>query len=196
MFRSLRERVGEFFSSGSTPAPITEESSLNDLLLQYPQVYEFIERRYGIRLEAKEKMLSLKAFVDKFNLPPPQIFFMEVQMNSRAQGVNEITAREAKKLLDERKEFALLDVREQWEIDIAKISESQRLTPELLDEMLTEWNKEKPILVYCHFGVRSLDAATFLADRGFKCVYTLQGGIDAWAQDIDPTLKRYDQNYC
>ena len=50
-----------------------------------------------------------------------------------------------------------------------------------MDTILNDWDKETPILVYCHFGVRSMDFATFLTDRGFKKIYSLIGGVDAWA---------------
>ena len=48
-----------------------------------------------------------------------------------------------------------------------------------------------PIIVYCHHGIRSLNVARYLAHVGFENVANLQGGIDAWARQIDPSLPRY-----
>ena len=48
-----------------------------------------------------------------------------------------------------------------------------------------------PIVVYCHHGIRSLHTAMYLADTGFETLYNLQGGIDAWAAQIDENMARY-----
>jgi adenylyltransferase/sulfurtransferase len=88
---------------------------------------------------------------------------------------------------------ALLDVREADEHDFAKIDGS-RLVPlrELPDRLheLKGW-QEREVVVYCHHGMRSLRAAQFLAAEGFRQVSNLTGGIDRWAVEVDPTVKRY-----
>ena len=62
---------------------------------------------------------------------------------------------------------------------------------------LDEHNEEleafrgKRVVVYCHHGVRSLNAAEVLAAQGFRDVYNLVGGIDAWSQEVDPDVPRY-----
>ena len=48
-----------------------------------------------------------------------------------------------------------------------------------------------PIVVYCHHGIRSLHTAMYLADAGFENLFNLQGGIDAWALQVDGTMARY-----
>ena len=90
----------------------------------------------------------------------------------------------------------ILDVREEWEVKICKLPNSEVLGPQMLDEILTEWPKETQILLYCHFGVRSMDAATFLTDRGFTKVFTLRGGIDAWSIEVDTNIPRYENAWC
>lgn len=85
----------------------------------------------------------------------------------------------------------LLDVREQAEWDLVHLPDGILLTDALLEEILTGWSPETFIVCYCHHGVRSLNAAAFLAQRGFENVSSMRGGIDAWALEIDPTLPRY-----
>lgn len=196
MTKTFRDRFNQLFGVTTSPAPITETSSLHEISLQYPNVYEFMERKYGVKIDTEDKVLSLSRFVEKFGLPPAQILFMEVQMSRRIRAVRDVSALEAKQLVDRRPDTLILDVREAWEVKICRVPNSQPLTPELLDELLTSEERDVPILLYCHFGVRSLDAATFLADRGFTEIHVIHGGIEAWALDVDPSLPRYDAAYC
>ena len=85
----------------------------------------------------------------------------------------------------------LLDVREQSEYEIVHLEGGQLLTEDLVGEMLEGWPPDTPIVCYCHHGVRSMQAALFLAGKGFTDVTSMAGGIDAWALQIDPTLARY-----
>ena len=50
---------------------------------------------------------------------------------------------------------------------------------------------DEPLVLICHHGVRSYQSALYLLNAGFEQVYSLQGGIDAWAEQIDPSLNRY-----
>ena len=117
-------------------------------------------------------------------------------MSDRFAEVKSVSARTAKQILDSRPDAKLLDVREEWEMKIGKVPKSEPLTPELLDALLSSEDRVLPIILYCHFGVRSMDAALFLADRGFRNVSVVQGGIEAWSVDVDPTIPRYEAAYC
>ena len=150
----------------------------------------------GINATLEERTGSLKSFVSLHGLPPPQILFMEVQMEGRSGTVQEISVIEAAQLIKQKPALSILDVRENWELKMGSIPKAMPLTAELLDDILQKWEKEEPLLLYCHFGVRSLDAASFLADRGFKNVLILKGGIDSWSTEIDPTIPRYEGAYC
>tara|TARA_R110002096_G_scaffold200639_9_gene384702 strand:- start:13933 stop:14289 length:357 start_codon:yes stop_codon:yes gene_type:complete len=90
-------------------------------------------------------------------------------------------------------EFVLVDCREQDEYDFCRI-EGSRLIPlsqfaELATVSLTD--RELPVVVYCHHGMRSLQATQFLRSKGFKSVFSMRGGIDAWSIEIDPSIARY-----
>ncbi len=85
----------------------------------------------------------------------------------------------------------LLDVREPWEYDLCRIIDSQLIS---LKDMPQRWNelpRGHDIIVICHHGVRSQQAARFLEDAGFQQLYNLSGGIAAWAEQIEPTMPRY-----
>ena len=77
------------------------------------------------------------------------------------------------------------------EWDIVHLDGGRLLTDELLDEILNEWSPDTSIVCYCHHGIRSLNAAAFLQQKGFTDVSSMRGGIDAWSREVDPSLPRY-----
>jgi rhodanese-related sulfurtransferase len=107
------------------------------------------------------------------------------------QRPNEFTVQEVAELLQSAAPPRLVDVREQAEWDIVHLPAGQLLTDQLLDEILSDWPQDTSIVCYCHHGIRSVNAALFLAQKGFRNVSSMRGGIDAWAQEVDPSLPRY-----
>lgn len=107
------------------------------------------------------------------------------------QRPQERSVQEVDELLHSPNPPRLLDVREQAEWDLVHLEGGELLTDALLEEILSDWAPDTPIICYCHHGVRSLNAAAFLLQRGFSNVSSMRGGIDAWAQEIDSTLPRY-----
>ena len=85
----------------------------------------------------------------------------------------------------------LLDVREEDEVRLCALPGSLHIPMNLIPLRHNELPDDVPIIVYCHHGIRSLNVARYLAHVGFEHVANLQGGIDAWARQIDPSLPRY-----
>ena len=85
----------------------------------------------------------------------------------------------------------VLDVREGWEYEIAHVPDSQLISLGALPARLAEIPRNRDIVTVCHFGSRSLAARDFLLRAGFANVRSLAGGIDAWAETIDPGMRRY-----
>lgn len=108
--------------------------------------------------------------------------------NQPAQ-VIELSAPDVKAMLD-RGELQLFDVRPQSESDIAKIAAGRSLDDETV-EHIKSLPKETPIAFYCHHGVRSRGVAQSVVQEGFRKVYNLKGGIDAWSLTVDPSVPRY-----
>ena len=90
----------------------------------------------------------------------------------------------------ERNKLNLLDVREQHELDFAKIKASINIPMMEVPNRLSELNKEETYAVICHSGIRSAQVCGFLETKGFT-VYNVSGGIDRWSQDVDDKVKRY-----
>lgn len=104
--------------------------------------------------------------------------------------VQNIAPQEAKTLLESTASARLVDVRDDDERQIARIEGSTRLDQAALDELLT-LPKDTPLVFMCHYGARSLQAATHFIQQGFSRIYNVDGGIDRWAQDIDSSIPRY-----
>jgi len=102
-----------------------------------------------------------------------------------------ITPKELKFRLDKGEQLVLLDVREQWEYDLAKLSGSLLIPLATLPQSLARLNRDSEIIAICHHGMRSADATNFLLQQGFTKVKNLVGGIDAWSAQVDGTVPRY-----
>lgn len=85
----------------------------------------------------------------------------------------------------------LLDVREPWEYDYCHMEGSELIPMGQLPAVTDELDPEREVVVICHHGVRSYQVACYLEHIGFSRVINLEGGIDAWAREIDPSIKRY-----
>jgi rhodanese-related sulfurtransferase len=85
----------------------------------------------------------------------------------------------------------VLDVREDWELQLARIADVVHVPMSQLPARLGEFEREKPIIVMCHAGGRSLRVAHYLANQGFTNVANLTGGISAWSLSVDATVPQY-----
>ena len=77
------------------------------------------------------------------------------------------------------------------ETAVCTLPDSVHIPMNLIPLRSNELPDDLPIVVYCHHGIRSLHTAMYLADAGFETLYNLQGGIDAWAAQIDENMARY-----
>ena len=100
-----------------------------------------------------------------------------------------------KQMLDDGKNFTLVDVRGQGEYEICRIDGSTLIPLDIIEERKIEklngLKKGDEIVLHCKAGVRSLKAAKALIDIGFENVKSMRGGIEEWADAIDPSMPRY-----
>jgi rhodanese-related sulfurtransferase len=104
----------------------------------------------------------------------------------------EITPEEVKAKLDRRETFTLLDVREPWEVETARMNEA-RLLPmgDVPSRAHQELDPEDHIIVVCHHGVRSMNVTARLRQQGFDKAQSMRGGIDAWSRQVDASVPTY-----
>jgi adenylyltransferase/sulfurtransferase len=107
----------------------------------------------------------------------------------------EIEPTMVKQMLDNGKKFTLVDVRGQGEYEICRIDGSTLIPLDVIEERKIEklngLKKDDEIVLHCKAGVRSLKAAKALIDIGFENVKSMRGGIEEWAEAIDPSMPRY-----
>ena len=105
--------------------------------------------------------------------------------------VPEITATELKKMVDQRKPFVLIDVREPDEYQICRIPGSKLIPLGDVLKRMHELDPADEIVVHCRSGVRSARAVEWLMKAGFRRVHNLKGGVLAWAERVDPSVPKY-----
>jgi rhodanese-related sulfurtransferase len=104
----------------------------------------------------------------------------------------EISVEEVKAKLDTGDKFALVDVREPWEYETARI-EGAKLMPmgDVPSRAHQELDPEEHIVVVCHRGVRSMNVTAWLRQQGFDKAQSMRGGIDAWSRSVDQKVPVY-----
>ena len=108
-----------------------------------------------------------------------------------AQAIADLDPAALKSLLDAPEAPLVLDVREDWEREAARLPGTLDIPMMQIPQRLAEIPRDRAIVVMCHGGVRSLKVAHYLAQNGFSQVANLAGGIHAWACEVDPTIGTY-----
>jgi rhodanese-related sulfurtransferase len=103
----------------------------------------------------------------------------------------EITPRDTKELLARDANVLFVDVREQWEYDTAHIDGSVLIPLREIPANLQRIENSEQVVIFCHHGMRSLDAAAWLRSQGVEAARSMAGGIDRWSTEIDPSIPRY-----
>ncbi|MCC6580517.1 MAG: rhodanese-like domain-containing protein [Phycisphaeraceae bacterium] len=105
----------------------------------------------------------------------------------------EVTPRQVKDKLDKGEDLVFLDCRTAKEQQVAQIAGTMLIPLAELASRLLEIDgcRNRPVVIHCHHGQRSLQAATILRNSGFTNVKSMAGGIDLWSIDIDPSVPRY-----
>lgn len=106
----------------------------------------------------------------------------------------EIQASQLAKLMADQAPVFLLDCREEYEYQIARIMPSELIPMNTIPSSLNRIEalaEGKQLIVYCHHGVRSLNTVVWLRRQGLENAVSLTGGIERWSMEIDPNVPRY-----
>lgn len=104
---------------------------------------------------------------------------------------HEMSVHELKRKLDQDEPIQLIDVREPMEHQIVHLEEARLIPLNDLPQHTDQLDPNTEIVLHCHHGMRSMQAAYYLYQNGFQNVKSLTGGIDQWAVEIDLALNRY-----
>jgi adenylyltransferase/sulfurtransferase len=102
----------------------------------------------------------------------------------------QIQPREVKDRLERGEKFLLVDVRQDWEHQTCRIEGAKLVPLGTIPANLGVFEEADEVVLYCHHGLRSLDAAAFLRQQGVNA-RSMAGGIERWSVEIDPKVPRY-----
>ena len=103
----------------------------------------------------------------------------------------EITPEEVKTKLESGAELTLLDCREPWEYQAARIERAVNIPMGEIPARAQELGPDEHIVVVCHHGVRSMNVTAWLRQQGFEKAQSVAGGIDRWSRVVDSTVPTY-----
>lgn len=174
---------------------ITPQTTMGEILSAYPSAKRALFQKYhiggcsscGYSLDQTLEEVMINHRRGKEVQNAIQFIYQSAEIDKMAQ----ITPQELKDMMDKGEKFHLIDVREDWEIEIAKLPNSQILTQRLAYEILNQWDKNEKIIFYCHHGLRSLEAAAYFIGHGIPNAKSLAGGIERYSMEIDPSIPRY-----
>jgi len=111
-------------------------------------------------------------------------------MNFFKKVYREISPKELSKLMKENK-LQLIDCRTPEELTVSKVNGFVNIPMHEIHLRMNEFSKEDDLYIMCRSGHRSADVCEYLYQHGFKEVYNVVGGINAWADEVDSTLEKY-----
>lgn len=85
----------------------------------------------------------------------------------------------------------LIDLRTREEFEQVKIAQPLFFTQELQQEIFANWEPNTEIIIYDHLGSKALDTCAWFRGHGLNNTFIIKGGIDAWSQEVDPSISRY-----
>ena len=164
-------------------------TGIGESLLGRLMVYDALEMSYRtikIRKDPKAEPITQLIDYDEF------CGVVSDEAQQAAVG-STITAADLKEMLDAGKDPYLVDVREPVEYEIVKIPGGVLIPKDriLSGEALAELPQDKPLVLYCKTGVRSAEALAAVKAAGFRDAVHVQGGVTAWATQVDPSLPTY-----
>ena len=173
---------------------ITKDMTMQEILAVFPGAQRALFSRYhvgGCSSCGFQPTETLEQVSASHNIPDVEEVVRYLDQSCELEREIQIRPEELASALKAGQKLRLLDVRTPEEHKIARIEGAQRVTDALAREVTERWPKDTPIVVHCHLGERSVEAAFFLIGQGFSNVRSLAGGIDAWSAQADPTVPRY-----
>jgi len=102
-----------------------------------------------------------------------------------------LSVQDIKARLDANESLLLLDVREPYELMVSQIRGAVNIPMSQLPARQHEIPRDRPVVVFCRAGVRSARLIAYLQAAGYTNLLNMEGGINAWSKDIDPSIPRY-----
>ena len=179
----------------TTAAPLDPHLTMRELLVRFPGAQRALFRRYHIGgcascgFQPAETLSEVCARNE--DLPVDEVV-AHILASHEADEKILIAPAELAAALKSDTGAKLIDIRTREEFDAVHLDGAVFFTQELMQEITMRWDRTALLAIIDHTGARSMDAAAYFAGHGFENVRAVRGGIDAWSQEIDPALPRYD----
>jgi len=178
----------------TTSIEIQPHSTMTEVLQAFPGARRAMFRRYhiggcsscGFQMEE-----TLQQVCDRNNRLDPAEVIEHIQTSHEQDAKLQISAPGLAELLKQGDGLRLVDIRSRAEWNMTRLPPAVFLTQELMQEILSKWGKDCPIVIYDHAGAQGLDAVAYFAGHGMTNIRCLRGGIDAWSAEVDATVPRY-----
>ncbi len=106
-------------------------------------------------------------------------------------GIQSLSPQEIKASLDAGEPLTLLDIREPFELLLSRLENAKHIPLSQIVERWHEIPQDRPVVVFCHKGIRSINLILRLRDKGITNLINMEGGIDKWSQEADRSIPRY-----
>ena len=177
-----------------TTETISPQSPMSNVLDHFPGAQRALFRRYHIGgcsscgFQPTETLAEVCA--RNGNLDVPEVL-AHIQASHELDAKVLISPKELAELIQTDKLVKLVDVRSREEFEAVNIAGSVLLSQPLMQQLMASGSNTNPIVVIDHAGKNGLDAAAYFMGHGLQNIRCLRGGIDAWAQEVEPTMRRY-----
>ena len=174
--------------------PLTGDMTMSEVLRAYPGAQRALFARYHIGgcsscgFQPAETLAAVCARNE--NIPVAEAVG-HIQASHQSDTSLQISPRDFAALKIASPALTVLDVRTREEHEAVHVPGSQLLTQELIQSLFATADKTQPLVIYDHQGARALDAVAYFVGHGFSEARCLAGGIDAYSEQIDPSLPRY-----
>ena len=175
--------------------PLDPQITMRELLQRFPSAQRALFRRYHIGGCAScgfQPDETLAGVCARNNALPVAEVIDHIFTSHEEDAKMQIAPAELAAALKSDPEAKLVDVRTREEFDAVHIEGAIFFTQELMQEILMKWDRRALLAIIDHQGTRSMDAAAYFAGHGFENVKSVRGGIDAWSQEVDANLPRYE----
>ncbi len=170
------------------------QSPISDVLAAYPGAQRALFRRYhigGCSSCGFQPAETLAGVCERNGHLDVAEVLAHIQSSHEQDEKILIGAKELAELRQQDTTLRLVDVRSREEFEAVHIEGSILLSQPVMQQIMAEGTNTRPLVVVDHQGKNGLDAAAYFMGHGLQNVRCLRGGIDAWSQEVDATLRRY-----
>ncbi len=175
-------------------ATITPHSTMREVLEVYPGAQRALFRRYhigGCSSCAFQPDETLEQVCRRNGNLAVQEVFAHIQSSHEEDARILIVPKQLAEWREQDPSLRLVDVRSREEFEAVHLEGSVLLSQPVMREIMAEGTNARPLVIIDHQGKQGLDAAAYFMGHGLQNVRCLRGGLDAWAQEVDPKMRRY-----